>query len=92
MIYAVNTNWEIYRALNPDLQIRLKTPDDYNKHIFEYGLRENRELKLTDRFPSFNRDIYRKNYPDLSHMNDTDLEIHYINIGHIEGRICDVII
>jgi hypothetical protein len=92
IIYAVNTNWEIYRALNPDLQTRLITPDDYDKHLFEHGLRENRELKISDRFPSFNRNIYRSNYPDLSYMNDTELEIHYINDGNNEGRICDRII
>lgn len=92
MIYVLHTNWEIYKALNPDLQIRLKTPDEYYNHLFEHGLKENRHLKITDRFPSFNRYIYRSNYADLSYMNDVELEIHYINNGQYEGRICDRII
>jgi hypothetical protein len=89
MMNALHTNWEIYRALNPDLDQRFITSYDFYKHLYEYGLRENRHLKITDKYPNFNRDIYRKNYADLAHLNDTDVEKQYIYNGYSEGRICD---
>ena len=34
-------------------------------------------------------EFYRNNYTDLQHLNDLDLELHYITIGVIENRVCD---
>jgi hypothetical protein len=81
------TNPIIYCALNKDISINYA----YD-HIFNYAQKENRPLHITDKFESFNKNIYRQNYPDLHGLNDEKLELHYINIGVNEGRICDRII
>jgi hypothetical protein len=81
------TNPTIYCALNKDISIS----NAYN-HIFNYAHKENRPLDITDKFASFNKNIYRQNYPDLQGLNDEQIELHYINTGVNEGRICDRII
>lgn len=80
-------NAEIYKALNPDLNFQ--TLDEYNDHLFRYGVPMKRSLHIKDRFPNFNRDIYKKNYQDLSGLNDLQIEIHYITKGVFENRVCD---
>lgn len=89
MIYLLHTNWEIYKALNPDLEQRFVTSEQFYNHLFEYGISENRHTKITEKYPGFNRDIYRNNYNDLRDLNDLDLEKHYIYNGVFEGRIYD---
>ena len=83
----VATNPIIYCALNKDVSL----VDAYN-HIFNNAQRENRPLHITDKYPSFDKNRYRQNYSDLHGLNDEDLELHYINYGVNEGRICDRII
>jgi hypothetical protein len=85
----VNTNWEIYKVLNEDLQQSLKSPNDYYKHLFNYGLNENRPTKILDIYPNFSKNIYRKKNPDLNDLNDLELEIHYITLGFFENRECN---
>ncbi len=92
MMNALHTNWEIYRALNPDLESIFYDSDNFYKHLYEFGLRENRPLKITDKYPNFNREIYRRNYSDLANLNDMEIEKHYIYNGIYEGRICDQLI
>ena len=83
----VATNPIIYCALNKDVSL----VDAYN-HIFNCSQRDNRPLHITDKYPSFDKNRYRQNYSDLHGLNDEDLELHYINYGVNEGRICDRII
>ena len=84
------TNHQIYQALNPD--VILDHPDKYYDHIFNNSMNENRYCHITDKYPDFNRNYYRKNYKDLQHLNDLQIELHYINSGYKEGRVCDKII
>jgi len=85
----ININWEIYKALNPDLELTLNSSTEYYKHLFEYGINEKRYKKINDKFPNFNRESYRNNNPDLKDLNDLELEKHYIHSGYNEGRICE---
>ena len=59
-------------------------------------LKQNEQLTMNEllvdmknKYPTFNKDIYRQNYYDLQNLNDEDLELHYINYGINENRICD---
>ena len=90
--YMMTINWKIYRALNKDLQKNFSEPYQYYDHLFEYGITENRMYKINDKYPNFNNDIYRKNYKDLEKLSDIDLEVHYINLGCRENRICDYLL
>ena len=85
----VNINWEIYKALNKDLQEILILPNDYYRHLFKNGLKENRPTKILDIYPNFSRNIYREKNPDLNNLNDLQLEIHYITMGFSENRKCN---
>lgn len=85
----VNINWEIYRVLNKDLHENLISSNDYYKHLFKNGLKENRPTKILDVYPNFSRNIYREKNSDLNYLNDLELEIHYITIGFSENRICN---
>lgn len=84
------SNAEIYKALNLDLHF--STLEEYNNHLFKYAILQNRPHHITDKFPKFNRDIYRKNYNDLLNLNDLQIELHYINTGFFENRISDILI
>jgi len=89
----IATNPKIYIALNKDIQ--LNKDNDYKNvynHIIENAQRDNRPLHITDKYPYFNKDIYRQNYSDLQNLNDEDIEVHYINIGINECRISDKLI
>jgi hypothetical protein len=68
-------NPTIYKELNPDL--KLNTEEEYYDHAFKYAINNNRPLHITDKYPKFNRSIYRKNYPDLFNMNDFCIDLHY---------------
>ena len=81
------TNAEIYKSLNQDL--KFNTIDEYYIHAFVYAFKETRPCHLTDKYPHFNRDIYRSNYSDLNHLDDLPLELHYVYVGVHENRICD---
>jgi hypothetical protein len=83
----IATNPIIYCALNKDVSL----VDVYN-HILTCAQRENRPLHITDKYPTFNKNMYRQNYIDLQGLNDQDLELHYIENGINECRICDRII
>lgn len=72
--YMTATNWGIYKALNRD--VVLKNETEYNNHILDHGINENRPFHLHERFPNFNRAEYRAMNPQL---DDVALEIHYIN-------------
>ena len=71
-------NWEIYRALNKDLEKMLITEDDYYNHIIHNSHIENRHCHITDRFPNFSKEEFRKTDPNLNNFTDLNLEIHYI--------------
>ena len=83
----IATNPIIYCALNKDISI-----NNAYDHIFNYAQRENRPLHIKDKYPLFDKNKYRQNYLDLHHLNDEQLELHYINLGVNENRICDRII
>jgi hypothetical protein len=87
----IATNYLIYKALNVDLH-HLDTINDINDHIFKWADIENRPIHITDKFPNFSREIYRKNYPELNHLDDLHLELHYIYNGSVNNDICDVLI
>jgi len=89
----LNTNYLIYRALNPDLiPIFLDNSYKYFEHLYSCGLKENRPRKINHVFPNFNSTYYKNNYPDLQHLNDLDLELHYISFGVFENRVCNKIL
>jgi hypothetical protein len=84
-------DWEIYRALNKDLH-RFTDAMSIYKHLYTFGLNEKRSLKIKEKYPTFDKNIYRENYEDLANMTDTELEKHYILIGVKENRVCDNLI
>ena len=81
-------DWEIYRALNRDLHKFTDALSIY-KHYYTFGINENRHCKIKDRYPTFDKEIYRSNYKDLSDLSDTEVEKHYILEGVKENRVCD---
>lgn len=81
------TNGEMYKSLNPDLIFN--TTDEYYNHAFVYAFKEKRPCHVTDKYCHFNRDIYRLNYPHLNHLNDLDLELHYVYVGVTDNHVCD---
>lgn len=80
-------NAKIYKSLNPDL--KFNTDDEYYQHAFQYAFKENRPCHVTDKYPHFNRDIYKSNYSDLHHLDDLALELHYVYAGVLENHVCD---
>jgi hypothetical protein len=66
--------------------------EEIDNHILYQSNLENRFLHIRDRYPNFNRDIYRKNYPYLNHLNDLTLELHYIYHGNKNNDVCDRLI
>jgi hypothetical protein len=83
----VATNPIIYCALNKDVSLVYAY-----EHIFNNAQSENRPLHITDKYPLFDKNKYRQNYPDLQVLNDEQIELHYITNGVNEARICDRII
>ena len=86
-VKMIATNPKIYCALNPDI--------DYSyayQHIFDNAQKEKRPLHIYDKYPNFDSKIYKLNYSDLQYFNNEELELHYINIGVNEERICDRLI
>ena len=83
----VGMNPTIYKELNPDL--KLNTEEEYYDHAFNHSINEKRPLHINDKYPNFNRAIYRKNYPTLINMDDLRVDLHYITIGVKEKRIAD---
>ena len=84
-------NWQIYKALHSDLQ-DINDPYQIYNHVFYNANNENRYLHIHDKFPNFNRDIYRKNYPCFDHLDDLNLELHYIYNGNKVNDICHVLL
>lgn len=86
----LHTNYLIYRALNPDLiPVLHDNAYNYYEQLYVCGLIENRPRKIYHKYPGFNLEFYRNNYADLRHLNNLDLELHYITIGVNENRVCD---
>ena len=71
-------NLAIYKALNPDTK-DLLNENDLANHIIQYGVSQNRPMHIGDKFPNFSREKYRKKNPHLNHLDDVNIEIHYIN-------------
>ena len=82
-------NYKIYQALNKDLKNYLHKEQDYLNHLINHGVKEKRPTKIYDIYPNFNPIIYKQKYNDLKNLNNIDLELHYINNGFNEKRICD---
>lgn len=81
-------NWLIYKELNPDLKSAgLKTKGDFERHFLVHGKGEKRNWNVYNLYPNFNPYTYKKNYEDLSNLNNiNDLELHWILHGRNEGR------
>lgn len=73
----MHVNWYIFKHLNKDLQ--LNNEEDTIRYIFTNCIYENRPLYIKDKFPNFVRESYRKEKPELNHLDDVWLEIEYIN-------------
>ena len=71
-------NWEIYRALNPDLKKILSTPDEYHSHLINYSLNDNRHIHTFQRYPNFSISEYRKEREDLNYLDDFRLELYFL--------------
>ena len=84
----ININIKIYQLLNPDLKLHLKNDNQYYNHFYKNGIEENRCWKINHKYPDFNLLFYKQNYKDLQHMTDTELELHYLNNGINENRVC----
>ena len=80
----IATNPKIYCALNKDISF-----ENVYTHIFEKSIEEGRDCHINDKYPKFNKVCYKKNYQELQHMNDEEIELHFINHGINEKRICD---
>uniref|UniRef100_A0A6C0B915 Uncharacterized protein n=1 Tax=viral metagenome TaxID=1070528 RepID=A0A6C0B915_9ZZZZ len=75
-ISMIAVNNDIYRALNPDLRSFNNT--QCYEHLLSSSIRERRPMHIGDKFPQFDRSIFRNDNPQLAHMNDLELELHYI--------------
>ena len=82
-------NWKIYKELNRDLNLLLKTKQDCIKHYELYGKNQGRLKSILDVHKDFNIDCYRYNYDDLCHSPIEDIELHYLLFSYKEGRICN---
>jgi hypothetical protein len=74
---VTGANAEIFMSLNKNL--KFNNPDECYEYIFKNAIIKNLPCHVTDKFPTFNREKYRSLNPHLSHMNDLDLEIHFVN-------------
>lgn len=80
-------NWLIYKKLNPDLEAAgLKTQTEIVKHYNMFGIKEKRNCNVYDVYRDFDWKQYQINYSDLSHMNRSELETHWIIHGVHERR------
>jgi hypothetical protein len=83
----MNFNWEIYKELNPDLKVAgLKSKKDYTNHFIINGKKEGRPWNIYSKYTDFSWILYRSIYDDLSRLNKTQLENHWIFHGRHEGR------
>jgi hypothetical protein len=86
-------DWEMYSALNPDLnKARLVTKQQIEKHFIRFAKAENRVYDIYQVYQDFNPEIYREIYSDLKRMNKRELELHWLRHGRYEGRIYDNLI
>ena len=44
---------------------------------------------INNLYPNYSREMYKINNKDLEHLNDIELDLHYINFGFNENRICN---
>jgi hypothetical protein len=80
-------NWEIYKELNPDLsKAGLHTKEQVESHYRIYGIREKRKVHVHQAYAGFNPTVYRNRYPDLKHLNDIQVSLHWLKNGRKEGR------
>ena len=77
MSSLLHVNWAIFKNLNKDLE--LNNEEETIHYIFTKCIFENRPLHITDKFPDFDREKYRKEKSNFSHLDDVWLEIMYIN-------------
>jgi len=77
MSSLLHVNWVIFKNLNKDLL--LNDEEETIRYIFTNCIYNNRPLNITDKFPHFDRNKYRKENPNLNHLDDVWLEINYIN-------------
>ncbi len=83
----MNFNWEVYRALNPDLTKRkLFFKEQFEHHFYTIGLKEKRKYSIHQLYPDFDAAVYKHNYLDLSRLSKTELEVHWLVYGKKEGR------
>jgi hypothetical protein len=76
MIYS---NWKIYKILNQDL-LHLNEIE-INEHAIKYGIHENRNFHIWQKYPEYNKNDYIKKNIHLEKLSDTEIEEHYI-INH----------
>ena len=84
-----NFDYQFYNYLYPDLKKNgINTPRKLLQHYLKFGMREKRFPNKIAFLNSknFKVQIYRENYPDLKHLNNSELEEHYIKIGRLENR------
>lgn len=81
---SFNFNWLVYKHLNPDL--KLSTPQQYEKHYIQNGKKESRKYSVYELYPDFNPMIYRNNYSDLENYTIFELELHWLVTGVKEER------
>jgi hypothetical protein len=80
-------NTEMYALLNPDLRrVGIVSRNQLEHHYNKRGRREHRPITFRQKFPKFNHQQYRKNYPDIQHLNDYELEIHFLTVGRKQHR------
>lgn len=75
-IRMIAVNNEIYLALNPDL--RYFSDVQCQEHLLRHSINEGRPMHIRDKFLNFDRSKFRENNPQLGHMNDLEIELHYI--------------
>ena len=86
---------QIYRINNQDLQHLNDIELDlhYINHGFNEGricnIIKNKNFNINNFYPNYSRKLYKINNEDLQHLNDIDLDIHYVMYGYNEHRICN---
>jgi hypothetical protein len=76
-----NFDWEIYRALNPD--VRLSNMQQYEQHFIMKG--DGRPWRVKDKYPDFDPVQYRANYAELANQSDAAVERHWALNGCKSG-------
>jgi hypothetical protein len=80
--------WQIYKILNPDISRNIAfNSNGFIRHYTSIGMKLRRKYSIYQVEPNFNHQYYKNRYDDIKHLNDTELEIHWLLHGKKENRV-----